>query len=302
MQVGPIRQARRLRGHLSQRMIVLIALFVAVVPVALIALASGAAPTALIAVAGLSMAAAALTLRAAITGTDPDQRADHAAGSAATAAARAMRDRNILLKDVHHRIKNNLQLISSIMNMQIRNAKERETRRVLGRVRDRVLGLATVHHALYGNDDIGRTNARSLLDDLCAKMFESTTAPAGLKMQQDFDDLHMLPDQAVPLALLTGELLTNALNYAIAQPDRENRINLEFKVQKDGQARLRCKNTIDSPDDIAAMQQDVGFGRKLVQAFSAQLDAEPVVVITERSYCVDVAFNVARATPGPADF
>ena len=74
----------------------------------------------------------------------------------------SLRQKNILLKEVHHRVKNNLQLISSIMNMQIRQAKSEDARFVLRRLQDRILSLATVHKNLYQNDDLVRVNASEL--------------------------------------------------------------------------------------------------------------------------------------------
>ena len=115
----------------------------------------------------------------------------------------ALREKTILLKEVHHRVKNNLQLISSIMNMQIRQAREPETKFVLQRLQDRIRSLATIHRNLYQTEDLGHVDAGALLVDLVEQMTDMTeVAGAPIKVNTDLEHIETVPDQAVPLLSL----------------------------------------------------------------------------------------------------
>ena len=116
-----------------------------------------------------------------------------------------------LTREVHHRVKNNLQLISSIMSMQMRRTPDATTREILSRLQDRVLGLATIHRTLYESQDVGRVNAARLLREIVAQQGAASGAGPELATRLDLEDLELLPDQAVPLSLLTSEALANAL-------------------------------------------------------------------------------------------
>lgn len=188
----------------------------------------------------------------------------------------ALREKTILLKEVHHRVKNNLQLISSIMNMQIRGAREPETRIVLQRLQDRIRSLATIHRNLYQTEDLGHVDAGVLLEDLVQQMTQmAQIAGAPVAVETELDNIEAVPDQAVPLSLLTAEALTNALKYgAPLQVGGEAAVSVHFTGDGARKATLEIINTA-APDGApkSGMQaaEPNGLGTRLIQAFATQL-------------------------------
>lgn len=183
----------------------------------------------------------------------------------------ALREKTILLKEVHHRVKNNLQLISSIMNMQIRQARQSETRVVLQRLQDRVRSLATIHRNLYQTNDLGHVDAGQLLRELVQQMTEMSRDGTGIEVH--FDAIEAVPDQAVPLSLLTAEALTNALKYGGADAEGRVRVGVEFRQIKGPDAVLEVWNTMPI-NIVPAEPQDfepTGLGSRLIRAFSTQV-------------------------------
>ncbi|APZ54003.1 sensor histidine kinase [Salipiger abyssi] len=191
----------------------------------------------------------------------------------------ALREKTILLKEVHHRVKNNLQLISSIMNMQIRQARASETRMVLHRLQDRIRSLATIHRNLYQTDDLGHVDAGRLLGDLVQQMAQMTEISGRpVKVETVLDPIEAVPDQAVPVSLLTAEALTNAMKYAAPpEGERQARVSVRFVRDDNGGAVLEITNTaaLEGPaqsEEEAEMDiEPAGLGSRLIQAFAMQL-------------------------------
>ncbi|MGB3406609.1 MAG: histidine kinase dimerization/phosphoacceptor domain -containing protein [Jannaschia sp.] len=212
-----------------------------------------------------------------------------------------LREKNVLLKEIHHRVKNNLQLISSIMNMQIRAAKQDETISVLRRLQERVLGLATVHRNLYQAENLSRTDAGSLLSDLFHQLVV-VGSDAGLDLQYypDFDGIILFPDQALPLSLLASELGTNAVKNAGPDSDGTMYVAASLKLLEPGLVRLVCENSISS--NAVASDDIEGLGTRLIRAFAAQLGGEVQTISDDHRHRVSITFEIESFPDSPEDY
>ncbi len=189
----------------------------------------------------------------------------------------ALAEKTLLLKEVHHRVKNNLQLIASILNLQMRRLRDDRTRRVLQNVQDRVISLATIHRNLYQSDEISALRADHLLDELLRHLFSiGAEASGGAELQTDLAPVTLEADQLVPLSLLLTEAVTNALKYAGRQGGGAW-VRVELQAEA-GEVTLRVTNSIPGDgDDGAASDGDIsstGLGGELITAFAAQLGAQ----------------------------
>ncbi len=210
-----------------------------------------------------------------------------------------LRDKNVLLKEVHHRVKNNLQLISSIMNMQIRRARSPETKEVIGRLQDRVLGLATIHRDLYQSQSGGRVNAGNLVREIVTKALElAEDRDEPVTPHIDIEDVMLFPDQAVPLSLLMSEATTNAMKYL--GPDKQGKcwIRASLETQGDTVCIIRFANSVAG--ETAA--ESTGLGAQLINAFTLQLGGEMDITETEDSYMMELTFQIAAFTNEAADY
>ncbi len=187
----------------------------------------------------------------------------------------ALGEKTLLLREIHHRVRNNLQLIASIISIQKRAAKNPEAQDALRGLHDRVLTLATVHQSLYKLDRMTELQANELLGDILNKMIAISILPGsnievGIEMQPVMLD----PDQIVPLALLATEAMTNALKYVKAPENGPARIDIRLYETPTGEVGLEVVNTC-APVAAAPVDtpQDRGIGLHLIEAFSAQLEA-----------------------------
>ncbi|EPX85058.1 sensor histidine kinase [Salipiger mucosus] len=211
----------------------------------------------------------------------------------------ALREKTVLLKEVHHRVKNNLQLISSIMNMQIRQSDSAETRAILHRLQDRVRSLATIHRNLYQTEDLGHVDAGRLLEDLVRQMGEMTEVNGSkVTIETEVDSVETVPDQAVPLSLLAAEAMTNALKYAGPGPDEEARVKLRFARLEGHRAEMMVTNTVGPrPEGEKAEVEPRGLGARLIRAFATQLGGELDQQEEEGRYTLGVRFALVDFTP-----
>lgn len=210
----------------------------------------------------------------------------------------ALREKGVLVKEIHHRVKNNLQLISSIMNMQIRSAQLEETKTVLRRVQDRVLSLATIHRDLYQSQDNGRVNAGALITEIVDNSAELIASEGRkLAVSKDIAPVLLYPDQAVPLSLLVAEATTNAMKYIGEQQPDDAFINVSLK-QDDQSCLLVIANSIGEATD----QETTGLGSQLMKAFAMQLGGQIDVEEAKGRYILSLSFNVLEFQPESKDY
>ncbi|WP_172300293.1 sensor histidine kinase [Pseudoruegeria sp. HB172150] len=204
--------------------------------------------------------------------------------------------RTVLLKEVHHRVKNNLQLIVSILNMKVRNAERgSEVRYALGDIRDRVMGIARVHQNLYETSTAERVHVGELLRTIVTQIVQSGIShPEDIDFTEHYDDIVVYPDQAVPLALAVTELLTNALKH-FGDP-QQTRPSLSVSLNRDGENRAKlvvCNSICDQPTE-GEPPAGSGLGLALVTAFSQQIEGTAETEQDEEQFCVTLRFPIAE--------
>ena len=215
-----------------------------------------------------------------------------------------LHDKNVLLKEVHHRVTNNLQLISSIMSMQMRQVRSPETRAVLQKLQDRVLGLATIHRNLYTSESLSQVNAAKMLTELTDQMLAlGRRSGQSIEFERRLEDINLYPDQAVPLNLLVAEATTNALKYMAGARGR-NWLHLTLNTQADGAVLLEIANSTAPTVELSGANKDkdtpsegTGLGTDLMKAFAMQLGGQLQVFNEKAAYTVRVGFIRAGFDP-----
>lgn len=180
--------------------------------------------------------------------------------------------KEVLLREVHHRVKNNLQLIASIMNMQMRQAKSLEAKEVMKSVQDRVMSLATIHQELYQTSGVTDVRADELLQDIVRQVVNMGTGPGRrFAVTTEFDDLRLTPDQAVSISLLLTEAMTNALKYAGAVNGELPKLHISLRRFGAQDAVLEVVNSMGATVEAGAMPAGSGLGSQLLSAFAMQI-------------------------------
>jgi two-component sensor histidine kinase/CheY-like chemotaxis protein len=156
---------------------------------------------------------------------------------------RNLREKEILLREIHHRVKNNLQVMYSLLNIQSRNIHHDPSRRACEDCRNRIYTMSLVHEQMFIAENISGIHFRESIEILIGKLFKAQSVAMGVSFRLEIDDVFLPIHISIPLALAVNELITNALNYAFPDGRKgEIRIGLhpakgksyEFFVQDDG--------------------------------------------------------------------
>ncbi len=209
--------------------------------------------------------------------------------------------REVLLREVHHRVKNNLQLISSIMNMQMRQSHSSEAKLLMKGLQDRVMSLATIHRGLYQTSGLADVRADELLSDIVRQILKMATGPGrAFNVTSHFDDLRLTPDQAVPLSLLLTEALTNAIKYADTNGSGLPNLGISLRRENATDAILEVSNSIKTGPARVQSEKSTGLGSQLLTAFGQQLAAESSSLAEDDVYRLRVKFAVRSLTEAEA--
>jgi two-component sensor histidine kinase len=209
--------------------------------------------------------------------------------------------KEVLLREVHHRVKNNLQLISSIMSIQMRRAHSDEAKGLLKGLQDRVISLATIHRELYQTSGLADVRADELFPDIVRQIISvSTGSDQPFSLDSDFDDLRLVPDQAVPLSLLLAEALTNALKHSDATGRDPGQIRVRLKRSGSSKAVLEVTNRCPGQAIHAApgAGRNPGVGSQLIAAFATQLGGVLETGTARNHYSLRLTFTVAPLAEG----
>ena len=176
-----------------------------------------------------------------------------------------------LLREIHHRVKNNLQVISSLLNLQQRALSDAAARAALSDSRQRIGALALIYRALYEGPDLKRVNLREFLDDLIAQTIMGDSAQsAPIRTELEIDSLVIDADRLAPLALFAVEAITNAKKHGLEKAG--GRLCVKLRVGED-EATLTIS---DSGMTGAVPTVGQGVGRTLMTAFARQLRGDVV--------------------------
>jgi two-component sensor histidine kinase len=206
---------------------------------------------------------------------------------------RELVEKEVLLKEVHHRVKNNLQVISSLVSLQADGSKDETVRDVLRDVTYRVRSMALVHEKLYQSADLARVDfaeyARSLLSYLWRA---HGAAAANIRLTLNLSPVLLPVDTAVPCGLILNELVGNALKHAF-RGRNEGEVTMSLHGTADGRICLCVRdNGVGLPAGFD-WRQVPSLGLRLVQMLSKQLGAS-VEVSGEDGTRFEIVFQVDR--------
>jgi PAS domain S-box-containing protein len=189
------------------------------------------------------------------------------------ALAASLREKEVLLKEVHHRVKNNLQVISSLLNLQAQRVDDPRVRAMLDESRDRVYAIAVVHEKLYQSKDLSRVPFDEYVRELVDNLLHSLGYDGRISVIVDVCDVRLPVDIAVPCGLIVSELVTNAFKHAF--PDgRPGEIRLSMRRADDGRIELIVADDGIGLPETVDPRQTLTLGLDLVVTFAEQLDAE----------------------------
>lgn len=184
----------------------------------------------------------------------------------------SLKEKEVLLQEIHHRVKNNMQIISSLLSLQANHTGSEEAIEVLKESRGRVKSMAMIHEKLYHSHDLSRLNIGEYLNNLVNDILSFySNVSSRITSKVDVGDIYLNIDTALPLGLIVNELVSNCIKHAF--PDGTGNINVSLVSDKDEYILNVSDNGIGLAKDVNPFESN-SLGLKLVNSLSIQLEGE----------------------------
>jgi len=210
----------------------------------------------------------------------------------------ALTQKSLLIRETHHRVKNNLQIVMSLLSLQAGKLRDPAARHALRQAQFRVNALALVHRILYENDDLGAIDLKKLIEEISRQIHEAAGREArALHLEFNLVQRSIASDLAVPLTLFLVEALTNAFHHAYPGATA-GAVRVSLLPVPDEMLRLAIE---DDGVGLAPPDDGEGIGTRLIEAFARQLGGSAGVHRREPSgTVVELLFPDREFVPAPA--
>ena len=176
-------------------------------------------------------------------------------------------ENELLLKEIHHRVKNNLEVVSSLLELQSAQINDPQTRNAIQESQNRVNSIGIVHQKLYLGSTLAAIEMKDYFLNLSESVLDSFGAEKRIKIELAMEKLDIDIDTAVPLGLIVNELLTNTIKYAFPE-GRDGHVLIKLEKQKSGNLHLEVS---DNGMGKSGVTKGTGFGTQLISLLTRQL-------------------------------
>lgn len=197
----------------------------------------------------------------------------------------SLEQKELMMGEIHHRVKNNLQMIYAILDLQARELKDPESVKLIEDSLNRINAISMIHQKLYQSENIRAVHIRSYLDELVQDLIRHFTNDhkQPIELHSDCDDLNMDIETALPIGLIVAELITNSCKYAF---NEEIKPELYIRLKEDKDQLVLTVS--DNGTGKTTTGSGTNFGTKLIQSMSRKLKARVVETNSEHGLKVEL--------------
>jgi len=202
--------------------------------------------------------------------------------------SQSLKEKETLLAEIQHRVKNNLAIITGLLNLQTEKAPCNESKQLMIESRNRVMSIAMVHERLYKKDNLSKINFKLYLSELVHELIKSFPIHIEqIKVVEDLEKIELELTKAVPVGLIINEALTNSLKHAFTSTHANPIITIKMQLIYD-RIQISLKDNGIGFSDLS-QRKDSSLGISLIESLSDQIDAD-VVFKNEDGACVSIVF------------
>ena len=196
----------------------------------------------------------------------------------------SLKEKEVLLREIHHRVKNNLQVISSLLSIQSHHISGKENIEIFRASQDRVKSMALIHEKLYQSRDLARINSREYIQALVNGLYRSySTSPEKVDLELDVEDISLAVDCAIPCGLILNELVSNSLKHA-------------FPNGREGKIRVVLRSVNQNDIELLVSDNGVGLPENLDIRKTKSLGLHLVTILAEDQLQGEIKLNKSEGT------
>ncbi len=212
----------------------------------------------------------------------------HNEHKAQIAISHSLKEKDVLLAEIQHRVKNNLAIITGLLNLQTEKAPCEESRQMMVESRNRVMSIAMVHERLYKKDNLSKINLKLYLSELVHEVVKSFPVNSKeVEITEELDKVEIEITKAVPIGLIINEAITNSLKHAFLDPSKKPLINLKMQLIYDRVQICLTDNGVGFSNTAA--RKETALGLSLIESLADQIDAK-IVFKNQGGACISLVF------------
>ena len=189
----------------------------------------------------------------------------------------SLKEKEILLREIHHRVKNNMQIVSSLLGLQSQNIEDKKYKDLFIESQNRIHAMALIHEKLYQSESLTQINFKEYINEIVSNIFSSYCQNSNIKIDINIENIPIYIDNAVPCGLIINELVTNSLKYAFPE-GRPGKIQISVKLKDNNIIQLSISDDgIGIPKDMD-IRNTKTLGLTLITALAEkQLNGELII-------------------------
>jgi PAS domain S-box-containing protein len=208
---------------------------------------------------------------------------------------KSLQEKEVLLKEIHHRVKNNLYVISGLLNLQSSYIEEEEVRNLFQDSQNRIQTMAVIHEQLYQSQDLAEIDFADYINRLVSNLFLSYNhQKSGIKPITQLEKCYLNIETAIPAGLLINELVTNAFKHAF--PSVQGEVNIRLEVEREQEIKLTVADNGRGLPPHLDWENSPSLGLRLVHLLSQQLDAQVQVETGQTGTAFTLKFTALKPT------
>lgn len=200
---------------------------------------------------------------------------------------KSLKEKELLLREIHHRVKNNLQIVSSLLSLQSNYIQDEKALSAVLEGKNRVESMGLIHQFLYQDESLAMVDMQNYIATLCDNLWQSyNIQPNTILLQKNIQKINIDVDTVIPLGLMINELITNCLKYAFTNTQIQGIIKLTLQQENRAIKLIVKDNGKGLPENFDAKSKKT-FGYKMIQAFLQKLKAS-INVYNDNGTCVEI--------------
>ena len=187
----------------------------------------------------------------------------------------SLKEKEVLLAELHHRVKNNLAIISGLLNMQEDATANEEARQIISDSKTRIMSMALVHRMLYENSELKSINVGKYSSELIGELFNSYNLSGTVAINENYDTIMLPVSKSIPLGLILNEIVTNSIKYAFKPSLHKGGLFSVSIIKANNRVQMQVKdNGSGFSRDFNTNSQNMSLGIYLIKSLSEQLDGK----------------------------